>query len=167
MGSSFLRRVSIENEFKEGQTKTVLLPDIDPQTFDTVLTWLYGGGYQLPYPFDESRLLGIYNAADFLGIPGLRHKLLKAVHSQVRKDKKLSAKEKRVIGNPTAVLQHLCETAHQKDREGLQPISDDLHPFYELNGVWIEETMKSNTNKNYYTCLVIDTLQKKLKGSRN
>lgn len=103
--SAFFATACKEGTFLEGKTKEINLPDIMVKVFDQVVKWLYHEGMQLfppntgkvranvgnfelrehgkPY-IKESDVVKLFEAADFLGMQGLRKDIIQQIVSKAQ-----------------------------------------------------------------------------------
>ncbi|KAF3189109.1 hypothetical protein TWF788_011230 [Orbilia oligospora] len=75
ISSGFLKACCDSSSFKEGATKAVYLPDIEPEVFQKVVLWLYEEDYKYTWT-NWNEDLKLIRAADLLKIEDLRANIL-------------------------------------------------------------------------------------------
>lgn len=74
--SPFFKAACKRNTFKEGQERTINLPEINEVAFTTVLNIMYGGKFKLPRNFGIDKTVDIWMTADYLGLDDLLERII-------------------------------------------------------------------------------------------
>ncbi|KAF3201816.1 hypothetical protein TWF192_005982 [Orbilia oligospora] len=62
--------------FMEGNTREINVPGIEPDAFETIATWLYGGGFSIKGKLSAEEFCELYAATDYLGIDSLKRAMM-------------------------------------------------------------------------------------------
>lgn len=133
--SDFFGRV-LDSKWKEHKDEMVRLPEIHPQAFRVVLTWIYGGAFVI---LDHKEYLSeIYSAADYLQIPDFKDSFFKQLISAIKSpfnDFPQSAKRPCIhspIPTPFILLGKLLAIAPEAEYSTLQEFASTLTTYFEI-----------------------------------
>lgn len=157
VNSSYFKAACRKGTFLEGDAGVINLPDIEPEAFDQVVQWMYGGGYKLESPIDEIKIRKVYVAADYLGAPALRREIQSSIENAVIQNLLDVTNEEADIAGP--VLRELCSVSHISDWDGLQRISDTLFPRFRFRTSRLQADYTEDVPRGYYRELIIGSLQ--------
>ncbi|KAF3941966.1 hypothetical protein ABW19_dt0208167 [Dactylella cylindrospora] len=72
-------KAACKETFQEGLSRQIKLPTVDPNAFESVVKWMYGGGYELPEDFKNSKIVDVYETADYLGVVALKQEIIERI----------------------------------------------------------------------------------------
>lgn len=156
--------LACKEEFLEGTTRIINLPEIDTEVFNIIATWMYDGGYTLPLPIkmNDAMIPSIYAAADFLQVTTLKEEIMKQIADTLSAEKSLCKRGKQ-ISCPLLLIEGICKHAHRSDWSIMRNIIKQLVPWWFYNGSDFE-VMEASTGNIFYAIL-IDVYQTLLRRS--
>ncbi|RVD83540.1 uncharacterized protein DFL_007926 [Arthrobotrys flagrans] len=151
--------------FIEGNTQEIDLPDIEPEAFEAVATWLYSGGFSIKGKLNTERFCELYKAADFLGIDSLKRAMMSGVAKSLKDDIQKKSTEgaavEKTVENPLGLIYSLTKVAPCSDWQGLRQVTDKAIPQYRLSGSWLRGLADSDPAEinGYFTAILLDSYQ--------
>ncbi|KAK6334672.1 hypothetical protein TWF718_010121 [Orbilia javanica] len=151
--------------FLEGNTREINLPDIEPETFEIVATWLYNGGFSIKGKLNTEQFCELYKAADFLGVEPLKRSMMSELARSLKEDiqRKPSdgAAVEKTVDNPLGLIYSLTEAAPCSDWQGLRQVTDKVIPHCRLSGAWLRGLADSDPAdiNGFFTAVLLDSYQ--------
>ncbi|KAF3162257.1 hypothetical protein EYR41_004838 [Orbilia oligospora] len=127
--------------FIEGNTREINLPDIEPDAFETIATWLYSGGFSFKGKLSKEKFCDLYAATDYLGIDSLKRAMMstlaKSLQNDMLKRPNDGAPVEKTVETPLNPTYSLTQTAPCSDWQVLRQVVDKVIPQNRLSGAWL------------------------------
>ncbi|KAK6510989.1 hypothetical protein TWF506_010074 [Arthrobotrys conoides] len=151
--------------FIEGNTREINLPDIEPEAFEAIATWLYSGGFSIKGKLSTDQFCELYAATDFLGIDSLKRAMMSTLAKTLQEDMQKKSSEgvpaEKTVETPLSLIYSLTQTAPCSDWQGLRQVVDKIIPQNRLSGAWLRglaETDPAEIN-GFFQALLLDSYQ--------
>ncbi|KAK6519030.1 hypothetical protein TWF281_003719 [Arthrobotrys megalospora] len=140
-----------KSQFKEGLTREFHLPEINPDVFQKIATWMYDGGLGDEYYGNET--IEVYQAADFLQVPTFREAILsgfarfcqKKAHNFHPKDKE----------DTFQFFLLLCDISHPSQIHQLSKCAESFVTYLQLGAGYMLQLLEEGKLNNRFLAAML------------
>ncbi|KAK6331384.1 hypothetical protein TWF730_004466 [Orbilia blumenaviensis] len=129
VGSDFFEARCREGTFLEGKERVIRLPEIDTESFDIIIKWIYRGGYTLPEFVDTDAFCRVFEAADFLRVQELKTEMQEKLVTRLTREFIANEKNEKTIDDPLKLYNSIAANSAISDWHQLRRIADKVFPF--------------------------------------
>ncbi|KAF3927928.1 hypothetical protein ABW20_dc0107609 [Dactylellina cionopaga] len=149
--------------FEEGQNREVHLEEIEPDVFESIVIWMYGGEYKLDKASYKSAVIfSVYAAADYLQIPKMREDILNALAAFWEKDESHNIIHDVEEEDPYKLLQRLCSQARSSEWPQLRGCTKAVVAQLRLSAPDLVIFSKETPGNSFMLALLVEFYQNEL-----